>query len=163
MRDGVASLGEFHLSSPLVRATGSGALDIAGQSVDLRLEPRAVASIEGQGGAGDLSGLGVPLRISGSWGAVEAGIDEAALQRLLARQAVDAVGDDAARAVDDALGAGAGDLLRGALGLPGRSGQDDAPASEEQDADSAGAQEDPTEEEDDPAEQLLRGLFGDPD
>jgi AsmA protein len=166
VENGVATIGELRLSSPLVRVTGSGSLNIAEQTVDLRLEPRAVASIEGQGGASDLSGLGIPLRISGSWGAVKAGVDEEALQRLAAQEAAGALTDDAAGAIDDALGAGASDLLRGALGLPAPAPSDAQPSGEPQ---GESAEQPPAdqaaeeEQQEDPAEQLLRSIFGDPD
>jgi AsmA protein len=161
--DGVATLREFRLASPLVRVTGSGSLDIAQQTLELHLEPRAVASAQGQGGANDLSGIGVPLLVSGSWGAVSAGIDRDKLQQLVTQRAVGAVGDDITRGIDDALGAGAGDIVRGALGLPGgRSSQQPAPSGDAQAApdDSEAAEEE--EEDDDPAERLIRGIFGNP-
>jgi AsmA protein len=166
IEDGVARLRDFRLASPLVRVTGSGDLDIANQTIELHLEPRAVATIEGQGGAGDLSGIGIPLLISGSWGAVTPGIDQERLQQLLAQRAVDAVGGDITRGIDDALGQGAGDVLRGALGLPAPRSST-PPAAPDGDAAPAtpdeGAAEADDEEEDDPAERLIRGIFGDQD
>lgn len=156
--DGVATLNDFQLNSPLVRVTGAGSLDIGAQSLDLRLEPRAVASAQGQGGATDLSGVGIPLRLSGSWGSVSAGIDQEAVQRLVAQQARDAIAGDAGRALDDAVGGDAGALIRGALGLPGAQQQ---PAPDAAQADGTTEEAAPAEEEEeDPAERLLRGVFG---
>jgi AsmA protein len=164
INDGVATLSEFRLNSPLVRVTGSGSLDIGAQSLDLRLEPRAVASAEGQGGASDLAGVGIPLKLSGSWGSVTPGIDQDALQRIALQQASGAIAGDAGRALDDAIGDDAGALIRGALGLPGGSqpGSDAAPADG---ATTEGATTDDAttsseEEEEDPAQRLLRGVFG---
>ena len=170
--DGVARISDFRLSSPLVRVTGDGALNIGEQSVDVTLEPRAVASIQGQGGATDLSGVGVPIAISGSWGDVSIGVDQQALQRLVAARARDAVADDAGRVIDDALGSDTGALVRGALGLGGGqrapaagngadAAENAAPAEDDAAAAADGeSTDDESEEEDvDPAEQLLRGIF----
>lgn len=147
IEDGVARVRDFRMSSPLFRMTGSGALNIAEQSLDLHLEPRAVASAQGQGGAANLNGLGVPLRVSGSWGAVTAGIDSAALENALAQRAQDEL--------VNAVGGDVGGLLRDVIG--GGSGGD-ASASDDEPATDANAED--GEAEDDPAERLLQGLFG---
>jgi AsmA protein len=157
--DGVATLSDFQLNSPLVRVTGSGTLDIGGQSLALHLDPRAVASSQGQGGQSDLDGLGVPLKIEGTWGAVSAGVDQEAVQAMLVQRARDELSDDAGRAIDDAVGGEAGAIVRGVLGLPGQQQTQPAPADGATDA--APAEPSADEEEEDPAERLLRGVFGD--
>jgi AsmA protein len=160
VEDGVARLRDFRLNSPLVRVTGSGALDIGAQTLELHLEPRAVASIEGQGGAADqLAGIGIPLMVEGPWGAVRPGIDQQKLQQMLTQRAVGAVGGDVTRGIDEALGQGAGDLLRGALGLPAGRSSSTEPA-QPGDAEQADAEDDEEEDDDDPADRLIRGLFG---
>ena len=64
---GQATTKDLHLSGPLVRMTGEGTIDIPGQKLKLRVDPQLVASLEGQGGEKDLSGLGVPVMIVGPW------------------------------------------------------------------------------------------------
>jgi len=67
IRNGVAANKDLKLLNPFVRLTGAGIIDIGSQTLDYRVEPKAVGSIEGQGGKGDLSGIGIPFRIHGSW------------------------------------------------------------------------------------------------
>lgn len=65
--DGVAATDNLRLLNPFVRLEGQGLVNIGGQTIDMRLAPRAVRSAEGQGGQLDVAGLGIPFRISGSW------------------------------------------------------------------------------------------------
>ncbi|TPW05653.1 MAG: AsmA protein [Alphaproteobacteria bacterium] len=64
---GVANTTDLRLLNPFVRLDGTGGVDIGGQTIDMRIAPRAVRAIEGQGGRADVQGLGVPFRISGPW------------------------------------------------------------------------------------------------
>ena len=65
---GKATTNDLHLVGPLVRMTGAGTVDLPVKRLNLRVDPRLVASLEGQGGKQDLAGLGVPVMISGPWG-----------------------------------------------------------------------------------------------
>ncbi len=73
--EGVAVTENMRLLNPFVRLDGSGLIDIGRQTLDVRLAPRAVQSIEGQGGQASLSGLGVPFRASGPWARPQFRID----------------------------------------------------------------------------------------
>ncbi len=64
---GVANTTDLRLLNPFVRLDGTGTINIGGQTIDMRIAPRAVRAIEGQGGRADVQGLGVPFRISGPW------------------------------------------------------------------------------------------------
>lgn len=64
---GVANTTDLRLLNPFVRLDGTGAVDIGAQTINMRIAPRAVRTIEGQGGRADVQGLGVPFRISGPW------------------------------------------------------------------------------------------------
>lgn len=68
--DGVAATENLRLLNPFVRLEGRGLVNIGAQTIDMRLAPRAVRSIEGQGGDVGVAGLGVPFRISGPWSRV---------------------------------------------------------------------------------------------
>jgi AsmA protein len=64
---GKATTDDLHLVGPLVRMTGAGTVDLPVKRLNFRVDPRLVASLEGQGGKQDLAGLGVPVMISGPW------------------------------------------------------------------------------------------------
>ena len=64
---GQAETTDLHLAGPLVRMTGTGAVDLPAQALKFRVDPQVVASLEGQGGKTDLAGLGVPIMIAGPW------------------------------------------------------------------------------------------------
>ena len=68
--NGVAATENLRLLNPFVRLEGRGLVDIGAQTIDMRLAPRAVRSIQGQGGDAGVAGLGVPFRISGPWSRV---------------------------------------------------------------------------------------------
>ncbi len=107
---------DLAMLSPLIRVAGSGTVDLANQTIDYRLNPRAVGSLSGQGGAIDLNGVGVPITLRGDFNNVSVGIDFATLAGDLARsQAADALGD---RLPDNPLGNAARDLLNRGDGEP---------------------------------------------
>ena len=64
---GVASNSDMQMVGPLVRMTGAGTISMPSQSIDYKVRPKLVASLEGQGGALDLSGLDIPVIIKGPW------------------------------------------------------------------------------------------------
>ena len=65
--NGVAQNQDLRMTSPLLRVTGAGSVQMPPRTVDYTVKPKLVASLEGQKGKTDLSGLEVPVRISGSW------------------------------------------------------------------------------------------------
>jgi AsmA protein len=67
IKNGVAANKDLKLLNPFVRLTGAGIVDVGNQMLDYRVEPNAVRSAEGQGGKGDLGGVGIPFRIKGPW------------------------------------------------------------------------------------------------
>ncbi|MGB6948466.1 MAG: AsmA family protein [Methyloceanibacter sp.] len=64
---GKAQTSDLHLSGPLVRVAGAGTVDLPAQSLNFRVDPQVVGSLEGQGGEKGLQGLGVPVAITGAW------------------------------------------------------------------------------------------------
>ncbi|WP_203292207.1 AsmA family protein [Maricaulis parjimensis] len=140
--DGQLSNQDLLMLSPLLRVEGLGTVNLAGQSLDYRLRPRAVASIEGQGGASDLQGVIVPIRIRGGFNSVSIGVDtEAVGQALLQGALRNAVGGNGSQSLEDT----ARDALRNAIGLGSPDSQTDDASDEEPQAD--------------PAQQLLQGLL----
>lgn len=71
MQDGVAKTEDFRLIAPLLRVAGTGTVQLQPRTVDFRIVPRLVASIEGQGaGSTDQRGLSVPILVTGSFDAL---------------------------------------------------------------------------------------------
>lgn len=65
--NGLARTRDIRLVGPLVRATGAGSIDLPAKTLEMRFDPRVVASLQGQGGGQDLAGLGVPIVVEGSF------------------------------------------------------------------------------------------------
>lgn len=65
--NGIAQNQDLQLLSPLLRVGGAGAVNLPDRTIDYTLRPRLVASLQGQGGKQDMSGLEVPLHITGPW------------------------------------------------------------------------------------------------
>jgi len=146
IQGGIANNSDFLMLSPLLRVDGRGQVDLGGQFVDFRLRPRAVASIQGQGGDRDLQGIVVPIRLRGPFNNVGVSVDtEAVGQALLSGAISNAIGgNNNAASPEDMLRDG----LLNALGV--NDPANDTPEEEGE----------PTEEEViDPAELLLRSLL----
>ncbi len=109
IRDGVAANKDLKLLNPFVRMSGAGIVDVGNQTLDYRVEPKAVRSAEGQGGKGDLGGIGIPFRIKGPWSNLSYAPD---LSGML-NSTVDSIlkGGDPLESLKD--GSGLGDLLGG--------------------------------------------------
>ena len=69
LEGGKASTDNLQVLGPLVRVTGTGTADLAAKTLQFRVEPKLVLSLEGQGGATDPIGIGVPVVVQGPWGA----------------------------------------------------------------------------------------------
>jgi len=117
---GQATTDNLRLMGPLVRVSGSGTADIGAKTLQFRLDPKLVASLEGQGGAANPLGLGVPVVVQGSWSAPQiypeiAGIldnPEAAFGKL----------KELGSGLLGGQSGSAGSLLQGLGGLLGRDG-----------------------------------------
>ncbi len=58
---------DMRLLAPALRLNGSGRVDLPARTLDYRIEPRAAATLEGQGGRADVAGILVPVVIEGPW------------------------------------------------------------------------------------------------
>ncbi len=67
VQNGVGRNEDLKLLNPFVRLSGAGVVDVGNQALNYRVEPRAVRSLEGQGGKSDLRGVGIPFKIKGPW------------------------------------------------------------------------------------------------
>jgi AsmA protein len=104
-----------------MRMTATGTVDIGQHRLDATLKPRLVGSLSGQGGIRDLSGLELPVRLSGPWSdpQLSADIDSVLKDPDKAVEAIKQIG----KQLEDS---GFGETLRKLLGddkSPGKSGK----------------------------------------
>jgi AsmA protein len=66
VQNGTVHNNDLRLLAPLLRLDGVGTVDLPPKTIDYRLQPRLAATIEGQGGKQDVSGLAVPVLVRGS-------------------------------------------------------------------------------------------------
>lgn len=114
--NGVAQNQDLQLVSPLLRVTGAGSVQLPPRTVDYTIKPKLVASLEGQQGNSALTGLEIPVHITGSWDKPKIEPD---LKGVLAdpNKAIDAVkeigkslkGKNSDQIVDQLLGPDSGD------------------------------------------------------
>lgn len=64
---GIVRNDDLSMVAPLLRMTGAGEIPLPSRTVDYVVRPKLVGSIEGQGGAQDLAGVGVPIKVTGPW------------------------------------------------------------------------------------------------
>jgi len=175
IRNGVVNNVDMRLLNPLLRITGAGDLNLVNRTIDYRIVPQAVMTLEGQGSTRDITGATVPLLVTGSWDSLSFGPDLEAIGRgLLERslglgQQPTGAGDEPAaegeeeepldpgeQLLRDLLGGGGGGSDPASDGI-NPSPEDDAPLEGERPV-----EEQPEEEEEelDPAEELFRQLLG---
>lgn len=66
---GQANTADLNLVGPLVKMTGTGAVDLGAKRLTFRVEPKLVLTTEGQGRASDPVGFGIPVVVDGPWDA----------------------------------------------------------------------------------------------
>jgi AsmA protein len=67
IKDGIVQTPGASLTSPLLRVTAEGTADLNQETLAMRVEPRAVASLKGQGDTKERSGLMVPILVTGTF------------------------------------------------------------------------------------------------
>jgi AsmA protein len=65
IKDGIAETNNLTATSPLLKVTAAGTVNLIESRINLLANPEIVAGPEGQRGANDLAGLSVPVRIEG--------------------------------------------------------------------------------------------------
>ena len=63
--NGILSNQDLNLLAPALRVAGSGTVDLPAKVVDYRIDPKAAATLEGQGSEADVNGLLVPVVVTG--------------------------------------------------------------------------------------------------
>ena len=66
-KDGLINIDGTRLSSPLMRVTAGGTAHLATEALDLKIDPKLVATLKGQGDTQMRSGLTVPVLVTGSF------------------------------------------------------------------------------------------------
>jgi len=69
IKNGAVNTPQSSLKSPFLRIIAAGTADLVKETLDFRVEPKAVASIKGQGDAAQRQGLMVPVVVSGTFAA----------------------------------------------------------------------------------------------
>ncbi len=67
IKNGLVHTPQTSLKSPLLRIIASGNADLVKETLDMRVEPKVVGTIKGQGDTQDRSGLMVPVVVSGTF------------------------------------------------------------------------------------------------
>ncbi len=121
--DGVLKNEDLLLLNPLLRVRGAGTSDLEARMVDYRVTPKAVASLEGQGGEVREKGVAVPVIIKGPWHDLSYKPD---LKSVLKDAVKDpeAMKKDAKKAIKS-LKSGGGDIGETLKGLTGGDGAGD--------------------------------------
>ncbi len=110
IKNGVAHNEDLAMKAPVLRlAKGDsrGDIDIANETINYLAKPTIVKSLKGQGGADldQLSGIAIPLKISGTFASPKYGMDFAAIGTALAQsKLLDKVGGEKAAAVKELIG-----------------------------------------------------------
>jgi len=65
--NGVVTIEESDLKSPFIRVQGHGTTDLVNETIDLRLTPKVVGTIKGQGDEETRSGIAVPIIVGGTF------------------------------------------------------------------------------------------------
>ena len=110
IKNGVAHNEDLAMKAPILRlAKGDshGEIDIANEKINYIAKPTIVKSLKGQGGADldSLAGVGIPLKISGSFADPKFGLDFASVGTALAKSnLLDKVGGEKGAAVKELLG-----------------------------------------------------------
>ncbi|MGQ0442654.1 MAG: AsmA family protein, partial [Methylophilaceae bacterium] len=103
----------------LAKGDSRGDIDIGNEKINYTAKPTIVKSLKGQGGADldELSGIAIPVKITGSFSAPKYGMDFAAIGAALAQsKLLDKVGGEKGTAVKELIGGGdKAEALRGIL------------------------------------------------
>ena len=122
IKNGVAHNEDLAMKAPVLRLAkgdSKGDIDIGNEKINYIAKPTIVKSLKGQGGAelDSLSGIAIPVKISGTFAAPKYGVDYAAVGTALAQsKLLDKVGGDKADAVKSVLNGDPKEALKGLLG-----------------------------------------------
>lgn len=159
IKEGLVSAPAISLTGPYLTMAGTGAVNLPGQTIDIRIAPRVTATSSGEDGAA----FTIPLRVTGSFSQPKIGLDVEALLRAKPEQAlrnlIDSLGKKGEESEAGAEGATKEDaalkVLEGVLG-----GAKPAAGATGSDAKSSSGESAPPSLKDAVAEEALNQLFG---
>ena len=123
IKNGVAHNEDLAMKAPILRLSkgdSRGDIDIGNERINYVAKPSVVRSLKGQGGAelDSLSGVAIPVKITGTFASPKYNLDYAAVAAALAKSnLLDKVGGEKGAAVKELLG---GDKVEGLKGLFGK-------------------------------------------
>lgn len=133
IKNGVAHNEDLAMKAPILRLAkgdSKGGIDIGAEKINYLAKPTIVKSLKGQGGADldQLSGLSIPVKITGTFASPKFGMDFAAIGAAIAKSnLLDKVGGEKGAAVKELLGnENKGDTLKNILGGSKKSTTTDA-------------------------------------
>ena len=171
IKNGVAHNEDLAMKAPILRLAkgdSKGDIDIGNEKINYLAKPTVVKSLKGQGGADldQLSGLAIPVKITGTFASPKFGMDFAAIGAAIAKSSLlDRVGGEKGAAVKELLGnENKGEALKNILGgSKSKSGTTDADKAGTTTDGSAPADAAPKEEpkslKDQAKEEALKKIF----
>lgn len=111
INSGIVRNDDLLLRNPLLRVTGAGTADVPKRTVNYRIEPKVVGSLEGQGATAGASGITVPVIVEGPWDNVSYRPDLSGMVTDIAKDPAKAL--ESAKDTLKQLKGGAGGLLGG--------------------------------------------------
>jgi len=161
IEQGQATTNDLTLAGPLVRITGAGTVDLASKTLAFRVEPKLVMTTEGQGGAANPVGLGIPVAIEGPWAEPRIYPDVAgildnpdAAYAKLKELGKGLFGQGGSSGTSDQLGETLGNLLQQGLGSRRTTPAQPAPTSPQDQP------KPPRPDQDSPIDSIMKQLFG---
>ncbi len=79
IKNGILENRDFKMLAPLVRLSGSGVVPMPPRTVDYKVVAKLVGTLKGQGGQKALSGLPIPVSVTGPWSNPKYGVDWASV------------------------------------------------------------------------------------
>lgn len=152
--DGIAQVQSLKLVNSVLDISGSGQLNLGGQSLDLKLTPSIDRAGQGTASTVKLNGIPIPLRISGSWAAPKFSPDFSgvsnALQASARQQALDAIAGKSNGQI--------GEIVSGVLGT--RTETATPPDSDTAQEAEEPSTEEPDKPEEESADTIVRNALG---
>ena len=118
IKNGVVNNSDLKANSPLLRISGKGTVDLPAEKINYLLTTELVASLEGQGGKGadQLSGLPIPVKITGSFSDPKYRPDLEGLLNAKAKQRIDEEKKKLRAKAEDKVKEKLGGALKGLFG-----------------------------------------------
>jgi AsmA protein len=117
---GILRNDDLLLLNPLLRLTGKGSAHMPQRTLNYRIEPKVVGTIEGQGGASGAAGITVPVIVEGPWHDLQYRPDLAGMIGAVAKDPAKALqgAKDTVEGLREGATGGLGQVLEGATNAP---------------------------------------------